>query len=89
MRIQSSSRSPVVERPLSNEDQVVVRNQYDWTLSALEREYPAIDPDSSEYNEDLMFEVYRRLKDLVSKGSAPARALEIAASEVLRRYDTH
>ena len=89
MRIQSSSRSPAVERPLSDENQAVIRNQYDWTLSALEREYPVIDPDSSEYNADLMFEVYHRLKDLVSKGSMPARALEIAASEVLRPYDTH
>ncbi len=89
MRIQSSSSSAAVERPQSNENQDVVRNQYDWTLSSLEREYPVIDPDSSEYNEDLMFEVYRRLKQLVANGSAPARALEMAASEVLRPYGMH
>jgi hypothetical protein len=89
MRIQSSSRSPAVEPLQSIENQEVVRNQYEWTLSSLEREYPVIDPDSSEYDEDLMFEVYRRLKQLVSKGSPPARALEIAAAEVLRPYGTH
>jgi hypothetical protein len=89
MRIQSSSSSAAVERPQSNENQEVVRNQYDWTLSSLEREYPVIDPDSSEYDEQLMFEVYRRLKQLVVKGSTPARALEMAAAEVLRPYGTH
>lgn len=89
MRIQSSSSSPAVEPPQSIENQEVVRNQYDWTLSSFEREYPVIDPDSSEYNEDLMFEVYRRLKQLVSNGSTPARALEMATSEVLRPYGTH
>jgi len=89
MRIQSSSSSPAVEWPQSNENQEVVRNKYDWTLSSLEREYPAIDPDSSEYDEDLMFEVYRRLKQYVTEGSTPARALEMAASEVLRPYSAH
>ena len=89
MRIQSSSSSPAVEWPQSNENQEVVRNQYDWMLSSLEREYPVIDPDSCEYDEDLMFEVYRRLKQLVINGSTPARALEVAATEVLRPYSAH
>jgi hypothetical protein len=89
MRIQSSSSLPAVEPSQPIENQEVVRNQYDWTLSSLESEYPVIDPDSSEYNEDLMFEVYRRLKHLVSKGSTPTRALQTAASEVLRPYGTH
>ena len=89
MRIQSSSRSPAVEPPLSIENQEVVRNQYEWTLSSLEREYPVIDPDSSEYDEELMFEVYRRLKALVAKGLPPARALDMAALQVLRPYGLH
>jgi hypothetical protein len=84
MRIQSSSHSPRIERLQFNDDPVDVRDRYDWTLSYLEQEYPAIDPDSSEYNEQLMFEVYRRLKGLVMNGLPPARALELAASEVLR-----
>jgi hypothetical protein len=65
------------------------RDRYDWTLSSLEQEYPAIDPDSSEFDEALMFEVCRRLKQLVANGLPPARALELAASEVLRPYGTH
>ncbi|SCK25029.1 hypothetical protein VAR608DRAFT_2000 [Variovorax sp. HW608] len=84
MRIQSSFRSPRMQRLQFNEDPVDVRDRYEWTLSYLEQEYPVIDPDSSEYNEPLMFEVYRRLKGLVMNGLPPARALELAASEVLR-----
>ena len=88
MRIQSNSSSSAVEQA-PGEKQEPIRDRYDWTLSSLESEYPVIDPDSSEYNEDLMFEVYRRLKHLVSKGSTPTRALQTAASEVLRPYGTH
>jgi len=69
-----------------NEKPAEVRDRYDWTLSYLEQEYPVIDPDSSEYDEQLMFEVYRRLKLFVAKGMPHARALELAASEVLRPY---
>jgi len=72
-----------------SENQEPIRDRYDWTLSSLEREYPVIDPDSSEYNEDLMFEVYRRLKALVAKGLPPARALDMAALQVLRPYSMH
>ncbi len=86
MRIQSSSRSSRMERLQFNEDPAKVRDRYDWTLSYLEQEYPVIDPDSSEYNEELMFEVYRRLKLLVMSGLPHARALEMAASEVLRPF---
>ncbi len=85
MRIQSNSRSPhAAQAPLNNPAQV--RDRYDWTLSSLEQEYPVIDPDSSEYDEALMFDVYRRLKRLVWSGMSPARALELAASEVLRPF---
>ncbi|SEB19433.1 hypothetical protein [Variovorax sp. YR216] len=86
MRIQSSSRSPHEAQLPFGKNPVEVRDRYDWTLSSLEQEYPVIDPDSSEYDEALMFEVYRRLKLLVSSGLPPARALELAASEVLRPY---
>lgn len=88
MRIQSNSSSSMVEQAPS-ENQEPIRDRYDWTLSSLEREYPVIDPDSSEYNEDLMFEVYRRLKALVAKGLPPARALDMAALQVLRPYSMH
>jgi len=88
MRIQSNSSSSGVEQT-SGETQEVVRDRYDWTLSSLEREYPVIDPDSSEYNEDLMFEVYRRLKAFVIGGLPPARALDMAALQVLRPYSMH
>lgn len=88
MRIQSNSSSSGVEQA-PGENQEAVRDRYDWTLSSLEREYPVIDPDSSEYNEDLMFEVYRRLKALVSEGLPPARALDTAALQVLRPYSMH
>jgi hypothetical protein len=67
-------------------DPLGVRSRYDWTLSYLEQEYPVIDPDSSEFDEQLMFEVYRRLKLLVMKGLPPSRALEVAASELLRPF---
>lgn len=86
MRIQPSSRSPQTERAQFNKQPVDARDRYDWTLSCLEQEYPVIDPDSSEYDEQLMFEVYRRLKALVRTGLPPARALEMAASGVLRPY---
>jgi hypothetical protein len=36
-----------------------------------------------------MFEVYRRLKALVAKGLPPARALDMAALQVLRPYGLH
>lgn len=88
MRIQSNSSSSMVEQA-PGENQKPIRDRYDWTLSSLEREYPVIDPDSSEYNEDLMFEVYRRLKALVTKGLSPARALDMAALQVLRPYGMH
>lgn len=84
MRIQSSSRSPRMGRLQFNE--LDVRDRYDWTLSYLEQEYPVIDPDSSEFDEQLMLEVYRRLKVLVMEGLSPARALEAAASELLRPF---
>ena len=86
MRIQSSVRSPNTEPLQFSQDRTDVRDRYDWTLSYLEQEYPVIDPDSSEYDEQLMFEVYRRLKLLVKSGLPPARALEAAASEVLRPF---
>jgi hypothetical protein len=75
-----------VEQMQFDQDPFAVRNRYDWTLSYLEQEYPVIDPDSSEFDEQLMFEVYRRLKLLVTKGLPPSRALEVAASEVLRPF---
>jgi len=86
MRIQTSARSPRKETSQFNEPPVHARDRYEWTLSYLEQEYPVIDPDSSEYDEQVMFEVCRRLKLLVMKGLPPSRALEIAASEVLRPY---
>ena len=86
MRIQTSARSPNRETAQVNEPPVHARDRYEWTLSYLEQEYPVIDPESSEYDEQVMFEVYRRLKLLVTRGLPPARALEIAASEVLRPF---
>ena len=86
MRIQTSGRSPRMGTPQFSEPPVHARDRYEWTLSYLEQEYPVIDPDSSEYDEQMMFEVYRRLKLLVAKGMPPARALELAASEVLRPF---
>jgi len=86
MRIQTSSRALRMEGLQFNEHPEHIRDRYDWTLSYLEQEYPVIDPDSSEYDEQVMFEVYRRLKLLVMSGLPPARALEIAGSEVLRPY---
>ena len=88
MRIQSNSSSSVVEQA-PGEKHEPIRDRYDWTLSSLEREYAVIDPDSSEYDEELMFEVYRRLKALVAKGLPPARALDMAALQVLRPYGLH
>jgi hypothetical protein len=88
VRIQSNSSSSAVEQA-PGEKQEPIRDRYDWTLSSLEREYPVIDPDSSEYDEELMFEVYRRLKALVAKGLPPARALDMAALQVLRPYGLH
>lgn len=87
MRIQPSPHSPRLAHPQRpREDSPQVRDRYDWTLVSLEQEYPVIDPDSSEYDERLMFEVYGRLKVLVADGLPPARALELAASEVLRPF---
>ena len=88
MRAQSNASPSVVEQA-PGENPESIRDRYDWTLSSLEREYPVIDPDSSEYDEDLMFEVYRRLKALVNKGLPPARALDLAALQVLRPYGLH
>lgn len=78
-----------VQQPPSGEAQPVVRDRYDWTLISLEAQYPSLDPDSSEFDEELMFEVCRRLKQLVAEGLAPARALELAAAQVLRAFSAH
>lgn len=86
MRIQSNPRALHGAQVPFNKDPAELRDRYDWTLSSLEQEYPVIDPDSSEYDEALMLDVYRRLKRLVWSGIPPARALELAASEVLRPF---
>lgn len=89
MTLHSNASLPAAHQAQSNESQQVVRDRYDWTLISLEAQYPLLDPDSSEFDEDLMFEVYRRLKQLVADGLAPARALELAASQVLRSFGPH
>lgn len=90
MTLHSNASLPAVAQSQSNENpQQVVRDRYDWTLISLEAQYPSLDPDSSEFNEDLMFEVCRRLKQLVAEGVAPARGLELAAAQVLRSFSPH
>jgi len=89
MRIQSTASMPVAQRSSARAGFAAAMDHYDHALVSIETEYPVLNPDSCEYDEALMFEVYRCLKEHVSEGIAPARALMLATSQVIGRSSLH
>lgn len=89
MRIHSNTSIPAAQRSASRESFSAAMDRYDHALVSIELEYPALNPDSCEYDEGLMFEVYDRLRLHVSDGMAPARALLLATSQVIGRSGLH
>ncbi len=57
-------------------------DQYEFALRDVEHDYPVLDPDSAEFREELMLEVYEAMKLLVKQGTAPALAVELAALQI-------
>ena len=54
-------------------------DEYELALRSVECDYPVLDPDSTEFEEDVMLEVYEAMKLLVKQGTAPALAVRLAA----------
>ncbi len=64
-------------------------DQYEFALRDVEHDYPVLDPDSAEFREELMLEVYEAMKLLVKQGTAPALAVELAALQIAGRPRPH
>lgn len=54
-------------------------DEYELALRSVERDYPVLNPDSIEFREDVMLQVYETMKLLVRQGNTPALAVELAA----------
>ena len=54
-------------------------DEYELALRSVECDYPVLDPDSTEFEEDVMLEVYEAMKGLVKQGTPPALAVRLAA----------
>jgi hypothetical protein len=59
-------------------------DEYELALRSVECDYPVLDPDSTEFEEDVMLEVYEAMKGLVKQGTPPALAVRLAA---VQRFD--
>ena len=57
--------------------------KYDSTISSLEAKYPQIDPDSTEYDNEVVTEVLALHKGLMSQGLPPSMAISRAVKYVL------
>ncbi|MEJ7687396.1 MAG: hypothetical protein WKG52_10595 [Variovorax sp.] len=64
-------------------------DSYELALGAVERDYPVLNPDSADFREELMLEVYEAMKLLVKQGTAPALAVELAALQTAGRLRPH
>jgi hypothetical protein len=91
MRIHTSTSMPAAaaQRSSARAGFTAAMDHYDHALISIEHEYPSLNPDSCEFDEELMFEVYRCLKQHVLDGIAPARALLLATSQVIGRSSLH
>jgi hypothetical protein len=54
-------------------------DHYELALRSVECDYPVLDPDSTEFNEDVMLEVYETMKQFVKQGTTPGLAVRLAA----------
>lgn len=56
---------------------------YELTLASVERQYPELNQDSSQYRQDLVDKVVARIQIFVANGTAKDLALRMAADEVM------
>jgi hypothetical protein len=90
VRLHASTISrPSGRQPHFHLDDEADMQRYERALIAIERHFPVLNPDSLDYRESLMFEVYDLMKQLFEGGLAPAVALESATRKVLRPIDRH
>ncbi|MBT2299595.1 hypothetical protein J7E70_03870 [Variovorax paradoxus] len=59
-------------------------DEYELALRSVECDYPVLDPDSTEFEENVMLEVYEAMKGFVKQGTPPALAVRLAA---VQRFD--
>jgi hypothetical protein len=74
---------------LSPQDLEAALEGYERVLQSVERKYPLLNPESADFDEELMLQVYRRMRSLVDEGMAPALAVALAATQVLGRFGPH
>ena len=58
-------------------------DDYELALRSVERDYPVLNPDSTEFREGVMLQVYETMKLLVKQGTPPALAVGLAAVQRL------
>ena len=58
-------------------------DDYELALRSVERDYPVLNPDSTEFREGVMLQVYETMKLLVKQGTSPALAVGLAATQRL------
>jgi hypothetical protein len=88
MRLHAYPRRSI-HLPKSPENREAALESYERVLLSVERKYPLLNPDSAQFDEDLMLQVYRRMRALVDEGMAPALAVALAATQLLGRFGTH
>jgi molybdopterin converting factor small subunit len=73
------------QKAASARDSATIAIRYDTTVERLEREYPEINPEAEEFNEDLVRQVQLTVAGIMnSEGKDPATALQEATDMVLK-----
>ena len=68
--------------------EAINRTKYDAALDEVERDFPALNPDSEAFNQDMTDEVLELKQSLELRGHTPETALRMAVDYVAPRYDT-